>query len=381
MSAILVQALTLGEGPLSVVIKDSIDIAGIPTRFGSRTHRDAPPAAQHAAIVQHILDRGGRIIGKANMHEFAYGVTGINDWTGTAENTKFPGRVPGGSSSGSAAAVAAGLADIGIGTDTGGSIRVPAACCGVFGLKPSFGRVARTGVYPKQTSLDCAGPFARDMATLEKAMGLIDLGFESAPNAGSRVVLGAVPVEAEDEIVSTLVEALGRAGVEILPRPLPSLIAAFDAGIAIIAAETWAAFGPFVDMPGLGKDVRDRLLKASDITPAQIETAETVRVRFQQEVDAMLEDVDALVMPTMPVYPPALDEARYAKAAIRLTALVRPFNVSGHPALTLPLVSPAGLPVGLQLIGRRGEDEKLCAIGRYMAARVGIGDIGKGNTP
>jgi hypothetical protein len=146
--AIIIQAMSLGGDGLRVAVKDSLDIAGYPTRGGSAALADAPPAARHADVVQAVLDAGCRIIGKANMHELAYGVTGVNRWTGTPANPLHPGHIPGGSSSGSAAAVAAGLCDFALGTDTGGSIRTPAACCGVFGLKPTFGRVSRQGAWP-----------------------------------------------------------------------------------------------------------------------------------------------------------------------------------------------------------------------------------------
>ena len=162
---IFVEKLALGGGGLRVGVKDSIDIEGVPTRMACACYADAPPAERHAEVVRALLDAGCRIVGKTNMHELAYGVTGINRWTGTPINPRAPGRVPGGSSSGSAVAVAAGLVDFAVGTDTGGSIRIPAACCGVQGLKPSFGRVSRLGVHPAKSSLDCVGPFARDVST------------------------------------------------------------------------------------------------------------------------------------------------------------------------------------------------------------------------
>lgn len=145
-----------GDGP-RVAVKDVIDIAGTPTRAGSRALADRPAAATHARAVQHLLDAGCRIVGKANMHELAFGMTGVNDWTGTPVNPRYPNLVPGGSSSGSATAVAAGLWDWALGTDTGSSIRAPAACCGVVGLKPTFGRLSRHGLTPENSSLDCVG--------------------------------------------------------------------------------------------------------------------------------------------------------------------------------------------------------------------------------
>ena len=142
---LFVEKLDIGGAGPTVAVKDTIDIAGFPTRAGSRALDDAAPAAANAEVVQRLLDRAYHIVGKTNMHELAFGTTGINLWTGTPLNYHFPAYVPGGSSSGSAAAVAAGQAQLALGTDTGGSIRIPAACCGVFGLKPSFGRVSRQG--------------------------------------------------------------------------------------------------------------------------------------------------------------------------------------------------------------------------------------------
>ena len=133
-----------GAGP-SVLVKDVIDIEGFPTVAGSKARRDVAPADRHADVVVILLSAGCRIVGKAKMHELAFGVTGINEWAGTPPNPAYPDLIPGGSSSGSASAVAAGLCDFSIGTDTGGSIRVPAACCGIVGLKPTFGRLSRRG--------------------------------------------------------------------------------------------------------------------------------------------------------------------------------------------------------------------------------------------
>jgi amidase len=130
--------------------------------WAAHVYADAPKAARHAVVVQALLDAGCVIVGKTTMHELAYGVTGVNGWSGTPLNPRFPDRVPGGSSSGSAVAVAANLVDFALGTDTGGSIRIPAASCGIVGLKTTFGRVSREGVHPRTSSLDCVGPFARD---------------------------------------------------------------------------------------------------------------------------------------------------------------------------------------------------------------------------
>jgi len=362
------QSLLLGGTGPSVAIKDSIDIAGFPTGCGSAVFAAAPVATRHAAVVERLLGQGCRIVGKTTMHELAYGVTGINAYAGTPRNPRFPALVPGGSSSGSAAAVAAGVVDFAIGTDTGGSIRIPATCCGILGLKPSFGRVSRLGVAPVQSSLDCVGPFARDIAMLERAMSLLDDSFasESLPAAAR---LGLVEVTADGEVAATLRAALGSLDIPVTPIALASLDAAFTAGLSIIAAENWAAYGHLLDA-GLGRDVRQRLEAARAVTTETVAQAESVRRRFRDEVDAALETVSALVLPTMPGFPLRLDGVRDPQAALRMTEFVRPFNLSGHPALTLPLLSETGMPVGLQLVGRRGGDAALCALARLVAARL-----------
>jgi len=360
-----------GDG-IRVAVKDSIDIAGLPTCCGSAALADAPAAAEDAAVVALLRAGGARIMGKANMHELAYGVTGMNRWTGTPPNPRYPGRIPGGSSSGSAAAVAAGLADIGIGTDTGGSIRMPAACCGIFGLKPSIGRVSRAGVVcPASSSLDCVGPMARDMAMLTKAMSLIDPSFV-AEDAPGDPVLGMVTAAANPDIEGVIEKTVLASGMSARSVQLPLMSEAFDAALAIIGAENWVAFGHLVDAPGLGPDVRARLHAASGITARQLAAAEAVRTRFRREVDEALCGVGALVLPTLPIVPPMLQEAANAAAMIPVTALLRPFNLSGHPALTIPLQTAAGLPAGLQLVARQGADAALCALGTLLAVRLGI---------
>jgi amidase len=348
-------------------VKDSLDIEGYPTRAASGALADAAPAPRHAVVVQALLDGGCRIVGKTNMHELAYGVTGVNLWTGTPLNPRYPDRVPGGSSSGSAVAVAAGLVDFAIGTDTGGSIRVPAACCGVYGLKPTHGRVSREGVYPVKSTLDCVGPLARDLTMIERAMTLIDPSF-SSEKLPRMVRLGVVKVASDPVISATFQAALDKAGVTLLPIDLSSFEEAFAAGLTIIAAETWAAFGHLIGSPALGTDVRARLLAARDISLDDLAVAEACRVRFRADVDTALEAVDALALPTMPDVPLALTHATDPRAALRMTALVRPFNLSGHPALTLPLETDVGLPAGLQLVGRRNADAGLCALARLVNA-------------
>jgi len=365
---IFTQTMDLGGAGPRVAIKDSIDIEGFPTACGSAAFATAPAATRNAVIVQRLLAQGCRIVGKTTMHELAYGVTGVNAYAGTPPNPRFPAFVPGGSSSGSAAAVAAGLVDFAIGTDTGGSIRIPATCCGILGLKPTFGRVSRVGVVPPESSLDCVGPFARDIDMLERAMSLLDDTFvPAAPPEAPR--LGLVEVTADGDVAAALRSALGRLGLPVTPINLPSFDEAFTAGLNIIAAENWAAYGHLLDA-GLGGDVRKRLGAARGITRDAVVHGEAVRRRFRDEVDAALQTVTALVLPTLPGVPLRLEAAQDAEGSLRMTAFVRPFNLSGHPALTLPLLTDSGLPAGLQLVGRRGGDAALCALARLVAAGI-----------
>lgn len=364
--AIFVEQFRLGSGGPTVAVKDCIDIAGWPTRAGSEALADIPPATRHADVVEAILAGGGQIVGKTNMHELAYGVTGVNRWLGTPLNSRYPDLIPGGSSSGSAAAVAAGLADIAIGTDTGGSIRMPAACCGVFGLKPSFGRVSRRGCTPVSSSLDCVGPFARDVAGLEAGMALIEPGFEAVA-VPSTVRLGWVETDADPEVVEAVRAALERPGVTLIDVDLDGLQEAFQAGIAIMAAEMWALFGTLAEDPRMGADVQARICAAANVTPDQVAAAEMVRESFRAKVDAALGGVDALVLPTLPAVPPTLDDLGDAARMLRLTSLIRPFNLTGHPALSIPIDGPGGKPASIQLVGALNEDERLCAVAHRVA--------------
>ncbi|MFS8979175.1 amidase [Cupriavidus necator] len=354
-----------GTGP-AVAVKDSIDIAGHRTMAGSRALAGVPPAARHAEVVSRLIDAGWSIAGKTTMHELAFGISGINDYAGTPVNAQAHERIPGGSSSGSAAAVAAGEVGIALGTDTGGSIRMPAACCGVVGLKPTFGRVSRRGVHPAESSLDCVGPFAATVAGIVAAMAVIAPDFDAA-RAGHtdqpfRIGLLA-DVHANAAILAAVEAAVRLAGLAIRTVTLDGMAAAYQAAMPVINFETWAAFGHLTGTGGLQPDVEERLLAARSVGRAELAHAEAVRRQFTAQVDALLKEVDAIVLPTLPELPPTLAAVREGTPILGLTALVRPFNLSGHPALTLPVPLPgAALKAGLQLVGRKHQDETICAI-------------------
>jgi amidase len=323
------------QGP-TIAIKDSIDVAGYPTTGASRSLADAPPAAAHAEVVQRLLDAGWRITGKTNMHELAFGMTGINDYTGTPVNPQDAARIPGGSSSGSASAVGAKLVDAALGTDTGGSIRGPAACCGVIGLKPTFGRVSRKGAVPRESTLDCVGPFTRDIATMVDAMAAIAPAFDT--NAAKRLNASAnvaiVSVDADAAIRQGVERAVQVAAFASRAIELDHLKEAFEAGLAVINVETARAFAHLVETGKLGADVDARLRVAVQTTQAQLDAAERARRAFTAAVDRALENTDVLVLPTLPALPITIEAARNGTPVLTMSSLIRPFNLSGHPALT-----------------------------------------------
>ena len=358
-----------GVGP-RIGIKDCIDIAGLPTCIGSRALLDVPPATSHAQVVECLLRAGWQISGKLVMHELAFGMTGINAHFGTPHNPQDPSRITGGSSSGSAAAVGQELVDAALGTDTGGSIRLPAACCGIYGLKPSAGLVSRKGVHPASSSLDCVGPFSRDMPILIQVMQAIVPGFH-LPTVPNNIRVGLLTPPAEPAITDAVTTALASSGWQIKQMTLPSFDEAFSAAVTLIGYENWQAFGKLTRQGLLGEDVEARLLAASAITEAEANAASRVRERFIAEVDAQLQTVDCLALATLPRLPPRLEDIRQGAPILDLSALVRPFNLSGHPALNLPIpLAGSPLKTGLQLVGRRGADAALCVLGSALSEHL-----------
>ncbi|WP_409302471.1 amidase [Pseudomonas sp. KCJK8993] len=362
---IIVESLDLGSSGPRVMIKDTIDVAGTATRASSRALEQAPLAERHAEVVERLLAAGARLTAKVSLHELAFGTTGINRYLGTAANPRFPGRIPGGSSSGSAAAVAAGLADFSLGTDTGGSIRVPACCCGVYGLKPTFDRISRRGVLPARSSLDCVGPLAASLPMLIRAMGMLDPTFSMA-QVPSQARVGVLPVPAAPAILEVVQHTLAASGLTLLDVELEHFAAAYDAGLVVINRETFEGCGHLLASGLVGADVADRLAAAGQTSDQALAEAEEVRRRFSAEVDRVLASCDVLALPTMPDFPLRVEEAADTRAVLGMTSLVRPFNLSGHPALSIPLGSAQGLPVGLQLVAAKGADAKLLAVAQRL---------------
>lgn len=361
-----IEQFTLGEGDLRFAVKDTLDVAGHRTRAGSPALANAPVAQRHADVVARLLEAQCMLTGKTTLHELAFGVTGINPRCGTPLNPHYPTLIPGGSSSGSAAVVASGEVDFSLGTDTGGSVRMPAACCGIIGLKPGFGVLSRSGVMPEQSSLDCVGVFARDADVLRKVM--TRLAVPVGPPLEAFPSLAYV-LAAEPDIDACIDEFLSQAGVTPQEAALPLLEEAHRAGLTLISHENWLASGPLLKSNLVSPDVASRIRAGADISEEALRHAEQIRRAFTEQVDDLLNMTPLLAMATLPELPPTLREAEEPLSVVNLTRLVRPFNLSGHPAITLPVGEIDGRPVALQLIARRGDDGLLVQAAGWLNAR------------
>ena len=370
MSTFITRLDAGGDG-LRLAVKDLIDIQGVPTTAGSQVVAErAIPAMADALCLAGARAAGAVIVGKTNLNELAYGASGLNEHFGTPVNPLDPDLLPGGSSSGSAVAVGVGDADVAYGSDTGGSIRVPAAYCGVAGLKTTHGRVPLGGVWPLAPSLDTVGPMARDIAGLVAGMALLEPGFAAA--AGPAVALGRLRVTgeaAEPAIEAALDEALARSEIGVIELELGGWADALDAVYTIMGQEAIESDGLLLSDPvsraGLGPAVRQRLALAAEVT---LEGAERAR-EFQQDWKALFERLfqaaQLLVLPSVPFFPPPVS-AGGKEAHTRLTA---PVNLAGLPALALPVPAPgSGLPASLQLIGPPGSEELILATGAVLEA-------------
>jgi amidase len=351
-----------GSGP-RVAVKDLIDMAGLPTTAGSRAvAATARPAARDAACLAGLRAAIGtgaaRFAGKVNLHELAYGISGINTAFGTPVNPVDPRRVPGGSSSGSAAAVAAGEADIAYGTDTGGSIRIPAACCGIAGLKTTWGRIPLDGVRPLAPGLDTVGPMARDVAGLAAGMALLEPGFTVATEAPATV--GLLSVDADPVIGDAVDGALRTAGFDVRPVVIPDLAEVIGASMTVLDARAWQAnYGLVATAPELiGDDVRERLLRGAEITRTQVAAAEAVIQAWRLTLGRLWHQVDLLAAPTLLGFPPLLEDAH---TMFKIRGLTSPVNAAGLPAVALPVPVAGPLPASIQLIGTEGGEERLLA--------------------
>ena len=375
------QALPAFAG-IPLAIKDLFDVAGEVTRAGSRVLASRPPAERDAPVIARLRAAGFIFIGRTNMTEFAYSGLGLNPHYGTPLSSfdRATGRIPGGSTSGGGVAVADDMAAASLGTDTGGSCRIPAAFNGIVGFKPTASRVPRDGVYPLSQSLDSVGSLARSTAccaTLDAILrGVEPQPLPDTPLNRIRLLLPTTLVldDMDDSVARAFeraIETLARAGATIARQPLDELqrIPQINSGGGLAAAEAYAWHRTLLEQHGDQYDPRVsmRILKGRDVNADEVRAA---RAAVIESIDRSTRQFDALVMPTVPIIPPPL--TAFAKDAdyIRLNALVlrNPSlaNFLDRCSISLPIHRPGEAPVGLMLFGHHGEDERLLAVAQTL---------------
>lgn len=391
---------------IPVLIKDNIAVAGYPSTLATNALRDYRPR-RNAAVVDRILVAGGIVFGKANMHELALGVTGAESAFGPVRNPYDLRRIAGGSSSGTAAAVAAGIVPAGLGTDTGGSIRIPAALCGVCGFRPTPGRYSMEGIVPVSPTRDAVGPIARrvgDLALLDRVL-LGQAVDDPLPEtlAGLRIGIPrdffyATLTDEVEAIITQVLEAMAAAGVELIDADVPNVEALNRAiAVPVIVHELHEHMPAFLaeQVPGLSFADVVSMVEAPDVlqllqidaargrqfSAAYGEAMRTARPALQASYRRYFADnrLDSLLIPatSLPAYPLDQDptvEIR-GEALSVMAALARnmgPATTAGHPSLTIPAgLTEAGLPVGLLLEAPAGGDRKLLSVGLALEALLG----------
>ena len=370
------------RGPLHGIplsLKDLIDLAGVPTTAASRVRRDHR-AEVDAPIATRLREAGAVFVGKCNLHEFGLGTTGEESAYGPARNPHAPDRTPGGSSGGSAVSVAAGMAIASVGTDTGGSIRIPASACGLVGLKPTHGEVSLEGIVPLAPSLDHAGPLARsvrDAAALHDVLtgGRGDAVLPAAVRAARLGVPRGYLLEVVEPAVQTAfadcsarLEADG-CRVEDVAIPHAGETSEVYRRTQLPEAAVCHREALETRPDAFSARVRQRLEMGRKIPAVDYVRAQQARRRLAAEVDAALDGRAALLLPTLPIVPPRLgaDPETVRPLMLRLTQL---FDVTGHPAVSLPCGTAGGLPAGIQLVGRRGRTVELLALAAALEAAV-----------
>ena len=374
-----VQLAGANSGPLhglSFGLKDIFDIAGHRTGFGSpdwlATHDEA---SSTATVAMQLLEAGAYLVGKTHTEEMAFSLTGENAHYGTPVNPAAPNRVPGGSSSGSAAAVAGGLVDLAIGSDTGGSVRAPASFCGIYGIRPTHGRVSLQGACPLAPIFDTVGWFARDAALLAR-VGDVLLG--GTPHKPGRVLLAtdafalALPgaAEALAPAVSRVTALLG--DVEPVTVSAEGLSAWFDVFRVLQYHDIWTTHGEWVTRvrPTFGSQVGPRFEAVAKVQPHEVELMRERRADIMARLDALLADNAVLLLPTVPDIAPLLrlppaDTVAFRERALALLCIA---GLGGLPQVTLPFGTLHGCPIGLSIVAARGNDAMLLDIAVRLGA-------------
>lgn len=370
---------------IPVAIKDLFDVKGEVTRAGSRVLDETPPAAQDADIVKKLRRAGFVIVGKNNMTEFAYSGLGVNAHFGTPLNPNDPQtpRVPGGSSSGAAVAVNRAMVPAAIGTDTGGSCRIPAAFCGTVGFKPTSTRVSKRGAVPLSHTLDCVGPFATSVSCAAVLDSILTGGpgddVDSFPEGGIRlgVLEGYVTEKLDDMVARAYQDALTRLshrGVRLTPLDIPQLsrLPEINSKGGFVGADAYAWHKDLLETRADFYDpwVRDRFGAGKSQTAADYIAVGQERHRMKAFVDEKQEQFDALVLPTVQIVPPTLEELQDQAHSNAVNLLCLRNTAIGNfldlPAISIPCHAEGSLPVGLMLFGRRDQDRRLLSVARGL---------------
>jgi amidase len=368
-------------GPLagtSFGVKDLFDVAGVPTGAGSpdwlATH--AVPSSD-ADVVLLLLGAGARLVGKTQTDELAWSLSGQNAHYGTPFNAAAPSRIPGGSSSGSAAVTAAGLVDFAIGSDTGGSVRLPASFCGLYGMRPTWGRISTVGAVALAPSYDTVGWFAREPEMLSR-VGKVLLGQPAAAAPPVRRLVVAVDLfdAAGDAARRALSDGIARLSA-LVARPDEAVVAGGalaewrDAFRVLQSAEAWRTHGDWIGRvrPKLGPGVRERFAAAATLGTAEIERAATVRESVRRRMAELLAPGTVLLLPSAPNVAPltSADDATFDALRANALALLCPAGHAGLPQLSMPLGTIDGAPIGLSVMGAAGSDEGLLELAVRLA--------------
>lgn len=377
-----VAVASASTGPLAdlrFAVKDLFDVAGYPTGGGSPTVLAMSGIKTRTApTVQKLLDAGARFVGKAVTDEFAFSMNGNNAHFGAPLNGAAPDRITGGSSSGSAAAVSSNLCDFALGTDTGGSVRAPANHCGLYGLRPTHGRVSLHGALDLSPSLDTCGWFARDVATFAR-VGEVLLGDDAAPLPAKVRLLWPEEIWAMMDAPSRQVlEVVAKNVQSVLgpAQPVAVVLESWDAMYwnfrYVQSREAWLTDGPLIERyaPSLGPGVAERFAWSRQVTDAQVNTGRAFRSAFKAQLAGLLGTDGVLLMPTMPDIAPlrtstdsSLED--YRNRATRMLCMA---GLAGFPQLSMPLAQREGAPLGLSLLGPAGSDQSLIALAKRVQA-------------
>jgi Asp-tRNA(Asn)/Glu-tRNA(Gln) amidotransferase A subunit family amidase len=359
---------------LSIAAKDVMDVAGFRTGVGNPTWlSQSTPARESALSLQLVLSAGGHWVGKTVTDELAYSLTGINSHYGTPVNPASPQRIPGGSSSGSAVAVAAGHVDIALGTDCAGSMRLPASFCGVWGMRPTHGRIPKNGSFSLAPSFDTLGWFASNGMHMAKTLAVLTR--TEAPRASLPTLW--VPEDAlalcddtiREAFASMVIRLRARCNVSHAPCGTLPLRAWRDAHRVLQMSEIWQQHGRWVELhgEGLGADVLERFRASSRVTIAQVAAAQLVRVEASESLARRLSGA-LLLMPTVPTLAPerSCAEDNLATLRLRWLQLLSMAGLAGLPEVSLPWTSIDGATVGLSILGPRGADEAVLSAAMFV---------------